>query len=311
MRDIVPPEAELRRQVANRILDVYAGYGYEVIETPAFEDLDVLMGSDGGDNEKLIFKVLKRGARLEEASNRGTSNQGTSSQGTSNQGTSAQAQSGQAELADAGLRFDLTVPLARFVANHLNDLPMPFKVAHIAPVWRAERPQRGRFREFTQCDIDIVGEPSIAAEVELCSATLDVLENIGIHGCTVRLNDRRLLRAAVESHLGATANAATVYITLDKLDKIGADAVAAELAGYDPAGVQALLKWLGESDISLGPVTRPRIWSKRWPPWPVWGTRPVSTPPWSGGWAITRGRYSRSPIPTSPTRWPGAAVTTA
>ncbi|MGO9657470.1 MAG: histidine--tRNA ligase [Acidimicrobiales bacterium] len=253
MRDIVPPEAELRRQVANRILDVYAGYGYEVIETPAFEDLDVLMGSDGGDNEKLIFKVLKRGARLEEASNRGTSNQGTSNQGTSNQGTSAQAQSGQAELADAGLRFDLTVPLARFVANHLNDLPMPFKVAHIAPVWRAERPQRGRFREFTQCDIDIVGEPSIAAEVELCSATLDVLENIGIHGCTVRLNDRRLLRAAVESHLGATANAATVYITLDKLDKIGADAVAAELAGYDPAGVQALLKWLGESDISLGP----------------------------------------------------------
>ena len=108
MRDIVPPEAELRRQVANRILDVYAGYGYEVIETPAFEDLDVLMGSDGGDNEKLIFKVLKRGARLEEASTRENPEAG--------------------ELADAGLRFDLTVPLARFVANHLNDLPMPFKV---------------------------------------------------------------------------------------------------------------------------------------------------------------------------------------
>ena len=235
MRDIVPPEAELRRQVANRILDVYAGYGYEVIETPAFEDLDVLMGSDGGDNEKLIFKVLKRGARLEEASTR-------------------DRPGAAGELADAGLRFDLTVPLARFVANHLNDLPMPFKVAHIAPVWRAERPQRGRFREFTQCDIDIVGEPSIAAEVELCSATLDALENIGIHGCTVRLNDRRLLRAAVESHLGPTANAAAVYITLDKLDKIGADAVAAELAGYDPAGVQALLKWLEEGDISLGPA---------------------------------------------------------
>jgi histidyl-tRNA synthetase len=249
MRDIVPPEAELRRQVANRILDVYAGYGYEVIETPAFEDLDVLIGSDGGDNEKLIFKVLKRGARLEEASTKET---GTKQTGTDETGTHEKGREGS-ELADAGLRFDLTVPLARFVANHLNDLPMPFKVAHIAPVWRAERPQRGRFREFTQCDIDVVGEPSIAAEVELCSATLDVLENIGIRGCTVRLNDRRLLRAAVEAHLGPTANAAAVYITLDKLDKTGADAVAAELARYDQAGVQALLKWLEEGDISVGP----------------------------------------------------------
>ena len=238
MRDIVPPEAELRRQVANRILDVYAGYGYEVIETPALEDLDVLIGSDGGDNEKLIFKVLKRGSRLEEA---------RAGDGAEDKAPDAGA------LADTGLRFDLTVPLARFVANHLNDLPMPFKVAHIAPVWRAERPQRGRFREFTQCDIDIVGEPSIAAEVELCSATLDVLEAIGIRGCTVRLNDRRLLRAAVEANLGPAANAAAVYITLDKLDKVGADAVAAELAAYDPAGVRALLKWLEEGDISVGP----------------------------------------------------------
>jgi histidyl-tRNA synthetase len=229
MRDIVPPEAELRRRVANRILDVYAGYGYEVIETPALEELDVLVGSDGGDNEKLIFKVLKRGAKLDDELRRG------------------------GELADAGLRFDLTVPLARFVANHLNDLPMPFKVAHIAPVWRAERPQRGRFREFTQCDIDIVGEPSIAAEVELCSATLDVLGQIGIGGGTVRLNDRRLLRAAVQRYLGPVNNAGAVYIALDKLDKIGADAVAAELAGYDGDGVQALLKWLQEGDISVGP----------------------------------------------------------
>ena len=239
MRDIVPPEAELRRQVANRILDVYAGYGYEVIETPAFEELDVLIGSDGGDNEKLIFKVLKRGARLEEA--------------RTEEARLEERRPDGSELADAGLRFDLTVPLARFVANHLNDLPMPFKVAHIAPVWRAERPQRGRFREFTQCDIDIVGEPAIAAEVELCSATLDVLENIGIGGCTVRLNDRRLLRAAVETHLGPLENAGAVYIALDKLDKIGATAVAAELAGYDQAGVQALLRWLEEGDISTGP----------------------------------------------------------
>src|SRR5580693_6469054 len=111
MRDVVPPLAGLRRQLANRILDVYAGYGFEVIETPALEDLEVLVGSQGGENEKLIFKVLRRGARLEEELARG------------------------GELADIGLRFDLTVPLGRFVANHLNELPMPFKVAHMAPVW--------------------------------------------------------------------------------------------------------------------------------------------------------------------------------
>ena len=141
-----------------------------------------------------------------------------------------------------GLRFDLTVPLARFVANHLNDLPMPFKVAHIAPVWRAERPQRGRFREFTQCDIDIVGEASIAAEIELCSATIDALEQIGIDGCTVRLNDRRLLRAAVEHHLGPLDQPGAVYIALDKLDKASSDDVAAELvrAGHDAS-------WRGEA----------------------------------------------------------------
>ncbi|HUC12877.1 MAG TPA: histidine--tRNA ligase [Acidimicrobiales bacterium] len=230
MRDIVPPEAELRRQVANRILDVYAAYGYEVIETPALEDLDVLIGSQGGENETLIFKVMKRGAKLDEELER------------------------RGELADMGLRFDLTVPLARFVANHLNDLPMPFKVAHIAPVWRAERPQRGRFREFTQCDIDIVGEASIAAEIELCTATIDALEKIGIRGCTVRLNDRRLLRAAVEHHLGPLGHAAAVYIALDKLDKAGRDEVAAELAraGHDVASVERLLVAFDEAEL-IGP----------------------------------------------------------
>jgi histidyl-tRNA synthetase len=230
MRDIVPPEAELRRQVANHILDVYAAYGYEVIETPALEDLAVLIGSQGGENEKLIFKVLKRGARLDEELERG------------------------GELADMGLRFDLTVPLARFVANHLNNLPMPFKVAHIAPVWRAERPQRGRFREFNQCDIDIVGEASIAAEIELCSATIAALQQIGIDGCTVRLNDRRLLRAAVEHHLGSLEQADAVYIALDKLDKTSSDDVAAELvrAGHDAAAVGGLLSTFENGEL-IGP----------------------------------------------------------
>ncbi len=228
MRDIGPPEAELRRRVAARILDVYARFGYEVIETPALEDLEVLVGSGGGENEKLIFKVLKRGARLDEELREG------------------------GQLADTGLRFDLTVPLARFVANHLNDLTMPFKVAHIAPVWRAERPQRGRYREFTQCDIDIVGEPGIAAEVELCGATIEALQSVGINGSMVRLNDRRLLRATVERYLGQLDRPEVVYIALDKLDKVGPADVAAELAraGFEASAVGQLLDRLavGEMD---------------------------------------------------------------
>lgn len=236
MRDIVPPGAELRRRVTARVLDVYAGYGFEAIETPALEYLDVLMGSQGGDNEKLIFKVLRRGLSAEE-----------------------QAQSAGAgqELSEEGLRFDLTVPLARFVANHLNELPMPFKVAQVAPVWRAERPQRGRYRQFTQCDIDIVGEPSVAAEVELCHATLDALEAIGVEGCTVRLNDRRVLHGAVAKYLGETAaQDPSTLITLDKLDKIGPQGVARELsaAGHESAAVTAMVAWLGQGDLSAGPT---------------------------------------------------------
>ncbi len=229
MRDVVPPLGELRRQVANRVLDVYARYGFEVIETPALEDIGVLIGSQGGDNEKLVFKVLQRGAKLEEAI------------------------AGQGELADLGLRFDLTVPLARFVANHFNELPMPFKVAHVAPVWRAERPQKGRYREFVQCDIDMVGEAGPAAEIELCCATLDALRAVGIPGCSVHLNDRRLLRAAVERHLGAVADPTPVYIALDKLDKIGPAKVAEELSDYGAAGVEALLSWLQTADMTEGP----------------------------------------------------------
>lgn len=235
MRDIVPPDAELRRKVANRALDIYAGYGYEVIETPALEYLDVLTGSHGGENEKLIFKILRRGKNNEEQL--------------------AVLSAGE-ELAEEGLRFDLTVPLARFIANHLNELPMPFKVAHLAPVWRAERPQKGRFREFTQCDIDIVGEPSVAAEVELCLATMDVFDSVGIEGCAIRINDRRLLRAAVERHLGeAAAMSDAVFITLDKMDKVGAEGVRRELeaAGHGTDAARSIVAWLEQGDLSLGP----------------------------------------------------------
>ena len=226
MRDFVPPEAAFRHQVAETISEVYRGYGFEPIETPALEDLAALLGGHAGENERLVFKVLRRGEKLEEALAAGD------------------------ELADTGLRFDLTVPLARFVANHSNELPMPFKAAHIAPVWRAERPQRGRFREFVQCDIDIVGEPSVAAEVELCSAGLDALEGLGIRGCTVRLNDRRLLREVVEAHLGHLDDPYPVYVALDKLDSSPAGSVAKELSPYGEDKASALLEWVAEADLA-------------------------------------------------------------
>ncbi len=226
MRDFVPPEATLRRRVADTILDIYQSYGFEPIETPALEDLETLLGGQAGENEKLVFKVLRRGERLEEALTAGS------------------------ELADAGLRFDLTVPLARFVANHLHELPMPFKAAHVAPVWRAERPQRGRFREFVQCDIDIVGEPSVAAEIELCSAGLEALRKLGISGCTVRLNDRRLLREAVEAHLGPLDDPYPVYVALDRLDNSPAEAVVKELAPYGEDRARALVEWVTDADLA-------------------------------------------------------------
>lgn len=225
MRDFVPPQAAFRQRVADRITGVYRSYGFEPIETPALEDLAALLGGEAGENEKLVFKVLRRGERLEEALAAGR------------------------ELADAGLRFDLTVPLARFVANHLNELPMPFKAAHVAPVWRAERPQKGRFREFVQCDIDIVGEPSVAAEIELCRAGLDALQDLGITGCTVRLNDRRLLREAVEAHLGRLDDPYPVYVALDKLDSSPVASVAKELVPYGEDRAGALLEWVAQADL--------------------------------------------------------------
>lgn len=225
MRDFVPPAARTRQQVASLVLEVYESYGFEPIETPALEDLATLTGGGAGENEKLIFKVLRRGAKLQEALAKGY------------------------DVADAGLRFDLTVPLARFVSNHLHELPMPFKAAHIAPVWRAERPQRGRYREFTQCDIDIIGEPSVAAEVELISAGLEALGKLGLDGCTLRLSDRRLLRQAVEEHLGPVGDPYPVYVALDRLGSTPAEEVVKELSGYGEEKARALVSWVGAADL--------------------------------------------------------------
>ena len=173
MNDMLPADMRLREHVLSMIKSTYASYGFSQIETPAMEHIENLSGKDGGENEKLIFKVLKRGAELERA-----------------------LQSGS-ELADSGLRYDLTVPLARFYANNAAKLPTPFKALQIGNVWRADRPQKGRFRQFTQCDIDILGDESVLAEIELITATCAMLKKIfseiSVSGFTVHVNDRRIL----------------------------------------------------------------------------------------------------------------------
>src|SRR5262245_27972058 len=175
MRDLLPPECELRDWAVGRILDTFRRFGFARIETPALEHLALLTGGQGGENEKLIYKVLKRGEKLDLA--------GAKSED---------------DLADEGLRFDLTVPLARYFAANQGTLPQPFKAIQIGPVWRAERPQKGRFRQFTQCDIDVLGEAGEMAEVELILATTEALASLGLDGFTVRVNDRRLLRAIAD-----------------------------------------------------------------------------------------------------------------
>src|SRR5919108_2393387 len=177
-RDVLPDEVELRDAATQRILAVYRSYGFRRIETPALESLALLAGSDGGENEKLIFKILKRGEDLEAA-----------------------LRAGSRDLADLGLRFDLTVPLARYYAENHAELPDPLKAIQIGPVWRAERPQKGRFRQFTQCDIDTLGQGSIVVEVELILATGEALARLAPRALIVRINDRRIL-GLIARHCG-------------------------------------------------------------------------------------------------------------
>jgi histidyl-tRNA synthetase len=207
MRDILPDEAELRDAAAAAILAVYRKHGFRRVETPALEHIDLLTGSQGGENEKLIFKVLKRGERL-----------------------ALTGATTEAELVDLGLRFDLTVPLARYYAHNHAKLPQPLRAVQIGPVWRAERPQRGRYRQFTQCDIDILGVRSPIAEVELILATTEALAALGLADLTVRINDRRILGAMARACGFEAARHESVFITLDKWDKLTPAAVGAELA---------------------------------------------------------------------------------
>ena len=234
MRDLLPREVEVRDAAMLRILGVYRTYGFQRVETPALESLKLLTGGGGGENEKLVFKVLKRGEKL----------------------TSSGGDGSEAELADLGLRFDLTVPLARYYAHNHARLPHPLRAIQMGPVWRAERPQRGRYRQFTQCDIDILGVESEVAETELILATAEALLALGLEDLTVRINDRRLLVSLAE-HCGfAPARFESVFISLDKLDKIGPVGVRAELeaTGHPPAAVAALMALLAEPALSHGQV---------------------------------------------------------
>ncbi|AOS64892.1 histidine--tRNA ligase [Actinoalloteichus hymeniacidonis] len=205
-RDLLPAAVADRDHVLAAITEVYRHHGYHRIETPALEDIGRLTGGQGGENEKLIYRVLRRG--ITEPLAEGV---------------------GLADLVDLGLRFDLTVPLTRFYGAHHAQLPMPFRSFQFGPVWRAERPQKGRYRQFNQCDIDIIGEESVLAEVELIEATIGALDAVGLTGTTVRISDRRLL-AALAEHAGLPAESWDgLFITLDKLDKIGWEGVTKEL----------------------------------------------------------------------------------
>ena len=218
MRDLLPADVAVRDHVLESISAVYRRYGYQRIETPALENIARLSSGEGGDNEKLIFEVLRRGLPPEVAA-----------------GTPVR------DLVDLGLRYDLTVPLTRFYGNNHASLPMPFRSLQVGPVWRADRPQRGRYRQFYQCDIDMIGEPTVLAEAELIEATTEALAAIGLTGTTVRLSDRRFL-AALASECGVPEAAQDAFfIIVDKLDKIGWDGVRAELgaAGFDAAQVAA------------------------------------------------------------------------
>ena len=223
MNDFLPREERLRQKALASIRETYAAFGFDEVETPAVEHIENLTGKEGGENEKLIFRVMKRGAELERALEKGD------------------------ELADSGLRYDLTLPLARLYAANKDSLPAPFKALQMGPVWRADRPQKGRFRQFTQCDIDILGDGSCLAEIELISATSLMLTKL-VSGTeaekfTVHVNDRRILRAMALYAGFSEDRLDLVFILLDKLDKIGRDGVKDEMVreGFDEAAAEKYL----------------------------------------------------------------------
>ena len=226
MRDLLPAEVAIRDWAMAVIMRTYEQFGFTRIETPVMENISLLRRGEGGENLQLIFEVLKRGDKLEKEL--------------------AQPVISKENLADLGLRFDLTVPLVRFYANNQNNLPNPLKAIQIGSVFRAESPQAGRFRQFTQCDIDVIGMKSEFAEMELVQATSQALLQLGFEGFKVRINDRRVLSQLTESFGFEEAQQDRVFIALDKLDKIGIEGVrkALESEGHAPASIGQMIDFL-------------------------------------------------------------------
>lgn len=221
MKDILPREMEIRDYVIRLIKETYGTYGFSSIETPCVEHIGSLCSKQGGENEKLIFKILKRGEKLK-----------------------LDTAECEADLVDSGLRYDLTVPLSRYYANNSSELSAPFKALQMGNVWRADRPQRGRFRQFMQCDIDILGEPSILAEIELILATTTLLGKLDFKNFTIRINNRRMLKAMAAYCGFSEGEYDNVFIILDKMDKIGMEGVQEELlaAGYETEAVDRCME---------------------------------------------------------------------
>lgn len=237
MKDILPEEMEIRDYVIGVIKETYGNFGFTSIETPCVENLANLNCKAGGENEKLIFKILKRGEKLR-----------------------LQEAQGEEDLVDGGLRYDLTVPLVRYYSNHVNELPAPFKALQIGNVWRADRPQRGRYRQFMQCDIDIFGEAGNLAEIELILATTTTLGRLGFRNFNIRINDRQILKAMAAYSGFAQEDYDQIFIILDKMDKIGIDGVETELlgAGYAKESVASymeLYRGLEKADNAVAYIT--------------------------------------------------------
>ncbi len=233
MKDILPEEMEIRDYVIGVIKETYGNFGFTSIETPCVENLANLNCKAGGENEKLIFKILKRGEKLRLAEAKG-----------------------EEDLVDGGLRYDLTVPLVRYYAAHVSELPSPFKALQMGNVWRADRPQRGRYRQFMQCDIDILGEASNLAEIELILAATTTLGRLGFKDFNIRINDRQILKAMAAYSGFAMEDYDQVFIILDKMDKIGMEGVEKELleAGFPKESVEnylALFEGMEKADDAI------------------------------------------------------------
>ena len=237
MKDILPSEMAVRNYVISMIRETYAAFGFSSIETPTVEHIENLLSKQGGENEKLIFKILKRGEKLDLS-----------------QPTTEEA------VTDSGLRYDLTLPLSRYYACHAAELPSPFKALQIGSVYRADRPQRGRYRQFTQCDIDVIGDASFYAEIDLILATTTVLSKLDFSDFTIRINDRALLKARAEAAGFKEEDFERVFITLDKMDKIGMSGVREELLSLYPAAtVEAYLAGFPEDQAEDAGITEAEL----------------------------------------------------